>query len=134
MQVFFKFLCDIYHLIIIIIFYIILETIEKYIASLPIPSPSQQEKEDDSKLPSNSSISSPATVGARLSNNARIQRFVVSKMAGSSVGQDVLVKVVGQDFQEMIDCLTSIITKCNENKFIIILLLSSLSSLLISFY
>lgn len=33
-------------------------------------------------------------------------------MAGSSIGQDVLVKVVGQDFQDMIDCLTTAISKC----------------------
>jgi hypothetical protein len=72
------------------------ETIETYIQNTPVPT--------------NTAASSAAI--AKLSNNARLQRFVVSKMAGSSVGQDVLSKAVGQDFQDMIECLTSAIAKC----------------------
>lgn len=74
-----------------------LEAIDNYIQNTPSAT--------------DTTTTSPAT-SAKLSNNARLQRFVVSKMAGSSVGQDVLSKAVGQDFQDMIECLTSAISKC----------------------
>lgn len=72
------------------------DTIESFCKTLPSP---------EESLPSNSQGNT------KLSNNARIQRFVVSKMAGSSVGQEVLTKVIGQDFQDVIDCLCSGLTK-----------------------
>jgi hypothetical protein len=75
------------------------ETIETYIRNAPSVT--------------ETTIASSSTASAKLSNNARLQRFVVSKMAGSSVGQDVLSKAVGQDFQDVIECLTCAIARCS---------------------
>lgn len=78
------------------------DTVEAYIRNLP------PQEEIQSSTPNQNS--------SKLSQNARIQRFVVSKMAGSSVGQEVLTKAIGQDFQDVIECLCGAISKyANES-------------------
>mmetsp|Transcript_24564 Transcript_24564/g.36171 ORF Transcript_24564/g.36171 Transcript_24564/m.36171 type:complete len:340 (+) Transcript_24564:295-1314(+) len=71
------------------------------------------DSDDDLVVVDGEQIPTEAVMEGRpaLSTNARIQRFVVSKLATSSAGQDLMTRAVGSDIKAVIDCFIAAVAK-----------------------